>query len=108
MSSTRGTITLFKNIFEEPATKPANAPTLREKKVMCLIDFYYYTGIKTKKSYSALLDEVSQAFFLSTITIHDIIQQNLYMLTELKQSWKERPIEHIQKDMQKKWPHLQW
>ena len=104
----RGSVTLFANIFEEPVLTPVNSASLRQKKIDCIIDFYYYTGRKTDYKYSRLLETVSHTFFLSPFTLHDIIQGNLDKLTLLKQEFKDRPVEKLQKEMVKKWPHLVW
>jgi len=105
--SYRGQLTLYKNIFETEISV-SQGPSLRERKIECLIDYYYYIGRKSKLGYNSLLQEVSEVFFLSSFTIHDIIQGNLDDLHRLKEEWKNRELINLQKHLQKKWPHLMW
>lgn len=103
-----GSITLFKDIFEssEPA-KPAGRK-YRDRKIECLINYYYYYGRKTGLKYHLLLEKVSNAFFNSPFTIHDIVQGNLSQLINLKNEWSKKDISSFRKHLQNKWPHLVW
>lgn len=106
----RGSLTLFKNIFEEPVVQVSEKKeSIRQRKVDCMIDYYYFTARKTKHSYPNLLELLSDVFFLSTITISDIIQGNIDKLHALKEKYKsEENIDKIQKQFRNKWPHLVW
>lgn len=108
--SLRGANTLFKDIFEEPAEEsaPSKAPSFRKKKIDCIIDFYYYTGRKTGKSYPNILEILGDVFFLSAFTLHDIMQANYDKLALMKQEWKDQPVEKLQKHLVKKWPYIVW
>lgn len=106
--SQRGAITLFSDIFSEPAKPISGSQSLRQKKIECIIDFYYFTGKKTGLKYEGLMEKCSEAFFLSTFTLHDIMQGNLDKLLVLKKLWKDESIDKLQKHLAKKWPHLIW
>lgn len=105
----RGSISLFDNIFQPaPAAVADEGPSLRQRKVKCLIDYYYYKGRETNKSYPYLLQMMSDAFFLSERTIADMIQMNIDDLKALKRQWSDSDIAQLKKHMQNKWPHLAW
>lgn len=103
----RGATTLFRDIFEEPTE--AKLPTgLRQQKINCMIDYYYFMGRKTGKSYANLLEILSQSFFLSSITLSDILQDNHDKLTAVRNAWKDKPLEELQAAMQANWPMFVW
>lgn len=108
----RGALTLFSDIFCETTT-PAEGGLLRQRKGRsseldaqrneCLVARYYYTGRENPKwSYQSLLKEVASHFFISTYTLHDVLQDNYGQLIGLK---KENPNKAY---FAKKWPHLVW
>ena len=104
----RGATTLFSNIFEQTTPIPDSGKSLRQQKVECIIDFYYYAGRKTGSSYPKLLELCSELFFLSSITLHDIMQKNVDDLLIIKQQWKDVKVEKLQKQMELKWPYINW
>lgn len=113
----RGVHTIYRNLFGEttPAA-PSSTPSIREKKIECIIDTYYYYGNRehmvngkpVRMDYASLLEVVAGNFFLSTITLHDIICRNIDKVAILKQEWKNRPVAELQKHLQKKWPMFVW
>ena len=114
----RGSQSIYLNLFDEPVaeTTATPQPTLRSQKVSCILDYYYYNGRKellvngkaVRISYASLLEIVAAAFFLSTFTLHDIIQDNADGMNELKQSYKDMPAKQLQKIMAEKWPQFVW
>jgi hypothetical protein len=111
MSRQRGQLSLYKNIFEEDVLVIDSLPEkpLREKKIECLIDYYYWIGRSTGKSYLNACLEVSETFFLSTFTIQDILMNHSDYLEQLKIQWKPvADITKLQKHLAKKWPRLVW
>lgn len=115
----RGHTSIYKNLFDEPvgsAAPETPQPTIREKKVECILETYYYYGRKettvngkpVRMNYTALLEVVAANFFISTITLHDIVSKNMDKITILKQEWKSRPIAELQKHMARKWPMFVW
>ncbi len=114
----RGSQSIFKNLFNEPATAPASPeqPTRHQKKIQCIIDYYYCTGRKkvpvsgrmVSINYFSLINLVAETFFLSPVTVREIIESNREKTDLLKQEWKDKEPEAIQKAMQKKWPMLVW
>jgi hypothetical protein len=106
--SQRGTITLFKNIFTEDTPAPVEkqrkgrSDVLNAKRNECLIDRYFFYGKFSGLRYELILDTLSKEFFLSSVTIPKIVDENLEKLIELK---REKPDKSF---FQNKWPHLVW
>lgn len=115
--SQRGSLTLFADIFEQPLINPTDkrkgrSSSLNDRRNECLLDRYYWHGrleIDGKRiSYNSLLRTISDEFFLSTVTIPEIVQDNLESLIALKHRFASLDITTVQRQMQKKWPHLVW
>lgn len=68
----------------------------------CLVARYYFYGKFTDKRYSKILEDLSREFFLSTVTIPEVLDENFESLNELR---NQQPTESFFK---KKWPHLVW
>jgi hypothetical protein len=68
----------------------------------CLIARYYYFGAFRKLSYEDTIRELVAEFFLSPVTIANIIQNN----TEQIQQLKEKAL--VLHYFQNHWPHLRW
>lgn len=104
----RGTITLFKNIFQEETPAPiekqrkGRSEHHNSKRNDCLIDRYFFYGKYSGLRYELILERLSGEFFLSAVTIPKIVDENLDKLIELK---KQKPEKGF---FQNKWPHLVW
>ncbi len=102
----RGSNTLFADIFEAPVEgvtqRKGRSADLHARRKECLVDRYFYYGKLTEKRYPLILEKLSVEFFLSTVTIPEIIDGNYSQLVELK---KAAPDSNYFK---KKWPHLVW
>lgn len=102
----RGTNKNFADIFEDELAKPkkhkGRGRELHNKRNECLIDRYYYYGKFEKLRYSIILETLSTQFFISHITISEIIDDNYQQLLDLKK--KEPSIVYFKK----KWLHLNW
>lgn len=105
--SHRGSQTLFSDIF----TTTTEAPAARRKgrndalhgmRNECLVARYYFYGKHAGLRYDLILSILSKEFFLSEVTIPEIINDNYEKLQALK---KENPSKN---ELAKKWPHLQW
>jgi len=117
-STPRGSLSIYKNLFGED--QPTNTidlePNQREKKVSCILDYYYFTGQQeiiingkpARINYSSLLEIVSDAFFISTFTLHDIIKANSEKLAMVKQEWKTKSTAEMKKSFSAKWPQFVW
>ena len=97
---------LFKKEFEKntsnaKSTKGRNIKMLSLRNE-CLADRYYYYGNYTDKRFDAIIEQLSEEFFLSCETINDIIQDKGPYLRVLK---KEQPSLYY---FQHKWPHYKW
>lgn len=104
----RGSATLFNNIFYDEAPvvqmKPRKGRNdeLNALRNECLIARYFYTGRESQKVYSVLIREIADQFFISPVTVSEVIQGNYNLLMGLK---KENPGKGY---FVKKWPHLVW
>ena len=82
------------------------------KRNECLIDRYLYLLLLTDKRYEAILTIISNEFFISPVTVRNILQDNYPLLFSLKkeyQGYKEKQQESKFKGVLcKKWPHLVW
>ena len=107
--SLRGTKTLFTDLFIptfEPAEKQGKgrSESLYNLRNECLIARYYYFS-KHKMAdmrYDVIIKTLSSEFFLSEVTIPNVLSQNYKHLHELK---KLQPSKQY---FVKKWPHLVW
>jgi hypothetical protein len=107
--SGRGSLTLFANVFNEEVpsevlSKPrkGRSSELHSQRNDCLIDRYYFYGKYTEKRYLAILEDLSHEFFISTVTIPELITENYELLLALKE---KKPSKQY---FLKKWPHLVW
>jgi len=95
----------FNSVFKAPEdsgkTKGRNTRLLAQRNA-CIADRYYYYGQFTQKRYETVIKILSNEFFLSELTIPDIIDGNMEYLAELR---KENP--HITY-FAKKWPSMRW
>lgn len=97
---------LFENLFDEPTpdvqTRRGRSEKLIALRNDALTDRYYYYGKFTDKRYEVILDLLSNEFFISGVTISEVIGDNSNKLSELKAQAPTK--EHFKK----KWPHLVW
>lgn len=103
----RGSLTLFTDIFEESATtsgtkKKGRSSELHAKRNECLIHRYYFYGNFSDMRYTAIIEALAQEFFLSTVTIPEVIQSNIDLLKNLKDIKPNKTF------FVKKYPHLNW
>ena len=96
----------FKTIFsgEQPGKgqRRGRNNELLEKRNACLLARYYYYGHFTEKRYDAIIQHLSTEFFLSPVTIQDLVQDHVNYLHELKQLNPRRAY------FESQWPHLVW
>lgn len=107
MHQQRGTLTLFANLLPEqapaqPGKHKGRSAELIDKRNECLINRYVYYLKYSELRYSSILQRLSTEFFLSTVTIPDILADNADKVKELN---KETPPKN---SLSKLWPHLQW
>ena len=103
----RGSNTLFSDIFidqpEETSTqRRGRSAYFHSQRNECLVDRYYYYCKVSEKRYDIVLEKLSVEFFLSTVTIPEIIDSNYEHLVRLKKAAPDA--QHFKK----KWPHLVW
>lgn len=103
----RGSLTLFKDFFEQPETavkvrRKGRSQELNEQRNECLVSRYYYYGKFTEKRYMVILEDLSREFFLSPTTISEVVNDNITILAKLK---REQPVKQF---FTKRWPHLTW
>ncbi len=102
----RGSNTLFSDIFETPSTvvkqRKGRSSSLIAKRNECLIDRYYYLAKFHEKRYDIIIRNLSAEFFISEVTIPEIIDDNFDLLAALKK--QQYPPAYFKA----KWPHLTW
>lgn len=101
----RGANTLFADIFETSTVvkqRKGRSSTLIAQRNECLIDRYYYYGKFHNSRYSFILKTLSGEFFISEVTIPEVIDENFALLANLKK------LQPNPKYFKEKWPHLQW
>ena len=107
----RGQITLFNDIFIEASTastgsatevKKGRSAVLHAKRNECLIDRFFYKGKFFDKRYNKIIEELSHEFFISPVTIPEVISENYTQLLALKNQNPEKSY------FVKKWGHLSW
>lgn len=103
----RGSNVLFSDVFNEgnetaPRLKKGRSAALIARRNACLVDRYYWYGRYSEKRYTLILESLSDEFFLSTVTIPEIINDNIDQLRGLK---AKNP---TAKQLATKWPHLNW
>ena len=101
----RGSNTLFSDIFEDnkpPKQRKGRSLNLINKRNECLIARYFYYGKFCDKKYTSIIEILSEEFFLSTVTIPEIIDDNSQLLHSLKKE-ANNP-----NHFKNKWPHLTW
>lgn len=81
---------------------------LIEQRNNCLFDRYLYYGYTTKNRYESILADLSSEFFLSAVTIADLITKNFSEVSILKKKYKELSEEGLKRALKKKWDHLSW
>jgi hypothetical protein len=103
----RGANTLFKNVFQKQKSevtkkRKGRSPELHALRNECLVDRYYYYGKFSDKRYTIIIETLSHEFFISPITIPELLSKNYSKIDKLK---KQLPAKTY---FVKKWPHLRW
>jgi len=98
---------LFTELFEteQPAPKKDKAgnPNNLERNEALISRYYYYGNFFEKKlSYNWIINTLAKEFWLSPVTVPQLIEDNFEMLIVLK---KEKP---ALKFFKEKWPHIVW
>lgn len=108
----RGSQTLFLDIFEDNTSKrneteeverrKGRSAVLHSKRNECLVERYFFKGKFSGKRYNIIIDELSNEFFISPITVPEVLNENRALLIALKQKNPDKSY------FQKKWQHLIW
>ncbi len=107
----RGSNTLFKDIFELPQpekSRKGRSETLYSQRNECLLDRYFYYGYTTGNRFDIIIKTLSSEFWLSEITIPELIEKNYDKLTQVKKEYRELDPLSLKIQLQQKWPHLVW
>lgn len=103
----RGTLVLFSNLLpeQEPAQagkRKGRSETLIEKRNELLLNRYIYYFKFSELRYSSIIQRLSDEFFLSIVTIADILNDHANQVKELNKS------DTSKSSYSKRWPHLTW
>lgn len=107
----RGGNILFKNIVEsEQATKGRKGrnESQNARRNECLSDRYLYYLITTKNRYEAIIEKVADDFFLSHVTVTNILSQSSEGLTKTKKEYAALKPKELQRLLSKKWEGYSW
>lgn len=108
--SLRGSNVLFKDIFiaEPEKQEKGRSKSLYANRNSCLIDRYCYYGQSTDKNYEAIVRLLSVHFFISEVTVVNVINDNIDVLVQKRKEYKEISLSLLRKKLAEKWPHLIW
>jgi hypothetical protein len=101
----RGTLSIFKDVFETTPLKKeekGNGRELLKERNELLIHRYYFYGKFTGSRYLLILNRLSKEMHLSVITIAELLQDNFEAIDKLRH---DNPDANY---FAKKWPHLIW
>ncbi len=102
----RGTLSLFSNLIEQPAPpadrRKGRSVELHTRRNECLIDRYVYYLVFSDKRYESIIGILSNEFFLSPVTVPEVLQEHVITIREIK---KSNPTKNY---FSKKWNHLNW
>ena len=100
----RGSLSLFNDLIEEqkPAVSEGGERIMRIKRNECLVHrHFFYLKFKDLR-YASVIERLSEEFFLSQITVIQILEEHSELLYKLK---SEPPVKTF---YGKTWPHLVW
>lgn len=100
----RGANVLFAETFQIPVAekqRKGRSESMHAQRNACLIDRFVFYG-KTGIRYELIVRTLSREFFLSEVTIPEIIDDNYALLQESRKAGLDKH------DLKKKWPHLDW
>ena len=101
----RGSNILFTDYL--PITQPekqrrGRSETFDSQRNECLIYRYQYFGASTGFRYEILVKIIARQFWLSEVTVVNILQLNYDLRTQARKEQRDK------KYLQQKWPHLTW
>ena len=104
----RGQTSLFKEIFvttppsHDGMARKGRSAKLHADRNECLVARYFYKCHFTEIRYNIIIDQLSKEFFISPVTIPEVLSEYAPKLHALK---KQNPDKRY---FQQKWPHLVW
>jgi hypothetical protein len=107
----KGCNKLFNHLFIENTNeknRKGRSERLIAERNECLIDRFIYYGINTDKRFDVIINMLSKEFFLSPITVPNIIDENYELLALRKKEYQLIPESKLKKMLWEKWPHLMW
>lgn len=104
----KGSQKLFKDILNVPQTpsteiaKKGRNTAMHINRNRCIVHRYYYYITYTEKRYATIIQNLATEFFISQMTIIQLLTQYFGLITEIRKN-------NISiADLQKKYPHLVW
>ena len=82
--------------------------TFNEKRNECLIDRYLFYLNTTKWRFEAVLKCLSNDFFLSEVTIRNLLDQNYSQLCKFKKEYSSYSSIKLKSNLKKKWEQFTW
>lgn len=81
---------------------------LNDAKANCIIDRYLFYLLMSELRFEAIISKVGNDFFLSPVTIGNIINQQYTVLMQQKKEYSNTDKGALKRNMAKKWPQYTW
>lgn len=101
----------FANHFVEANNvkcRKGRSEVLHEKRNELLFARYSFYGVFTKWRYEVVIEVLSEEFFLSPVTIPEILDDNRRAIEKAKKELKELHKSQAVKRLSQRWPHIEW
>lgn len=105
----RGINIIFNDLLrkEEVKHRKGRSILFNDQRNECLVDRYLFY-LRTEKRYDAIIKIMSIEFFLSEVTIMNILTGNYDKIATLKKEYQDYSETKLKKALLKKWAHLSW
>lgn len=107
----RGAQSLYQKIFNDEINKnrrKGRCDVLNSYRNELLIDRYFFYVRLAQWRYEIIIKILSAEFFLSPVTIPEILADRVSKLKYVKRSYKELEDSEVIAALRKKWPHMVW
>lgn len=106
----RGCNKLFKDINAVIVQKHRRGRSLvfNDKRNECLMDRYLFYQITTRNHYDAIIDDLSNDFFLSPVTITNVLTLNYEGVATRKKQYSAYSVIKLRDSFKKKWGQYTW
>jgi len=106
----RGSQKLYKDLNEPIEINHRRGRSIEYNKLRndCLIDRYIFYLITTRNNYEAIISDLANDFFLSPVTIQNVLSMNYDNVVSLKKLYSGCSHKKINDTLKKKWTQYAW